>query len=384
MQTRQRAGQRQRAGLGPGILLSLLGACAAGRGPSGVAASPAAEAGGPGTSSALAVDDEVHGVSYTLPPEEGGWTGEEGSHSSRTVKVEVGSFPLALPGDAVGCRETARARLAALQRRLEQEDRPAGPAALAAHPPPAPQGDEQLADQPTPSWSFSRGSGASAIRSRWGFYARGADCLMLQVAGPLGDPAADRVFVLAARSLRLAPLPPDRQREIDLLAGMGFLERRDPASALERFDALARREPDQHRAHFGALLAAYELGPSSYARGIPHGETVLKADRALSGEQRQLALRALGVMQLTQNQIRGAAETLAELVVRAPELAEAQYNYACALARLGDAPGALDHLGTAFTLDAALRTHAREDGDLSSLHGSPAFEKLLSEPSAGQ
>jgi Flp pilus assembly protein TadD len=89
------------------------------------------------------------------------------------------------------------------------------------------------------------------------------------------------------------------------------------------------------------------------------------------------ALRAVGVMQLAENQIRGAADTLAELVVRAPDLAEGQYNYACALARLGDKPGAIDHLRKAVQLDAELVAHARADDDFKSLHGQADFERLL-------
>jgi predicted Zn-dependent protease len=84
----------------------------------------------------------------------------------------------------------------------------------------------------------------------------------------------------------------------------------------------------------------------------------------------------MGVMQLAENQVREAAETLAELVVRAPDLAEGQYNYACALARLGDAQSALDHLRAAVRLDGELAAHAREDEDLKSLRGSAAFEQL--------
>ncbi len=82
-------------------------------------------------------------------------------------------------------------------------------------------------------------------------------------------------------------------------------------------------------------------------------------------------------MQLAQNQVKQAAQTLAELVVRAPELAEGQYNYACALARLGDASGALDHLKTAFQLDASLMAHAREDDDSALLRGRADFEQVL-------
>jgi predicted Zn-dependent protease len=157
---------------------------------------------------------------------------------------------------------------------------------------------------------------------------------------------------------------------------MGFLERREPAAALDRFEALARREPNFAKAHFGALMAAFEIGPQAYARGLLHGKASLKGDRELTAEQRQLALRAMGVMQLAENQVRDASETLAELVVRAPDLAEAQYNYACALARLGNAQAAIDHLRTALRLDGELASHARQDEDLKSLRGSAAFEQL--------
>ena len=158
---------------------------------------------------------------------------------------------------------------------------------------------------------------------------------------------------------------------------MGFLERRDPAAALDRFEALTAREPDNAKAHFGALMAGFELGQQAYARALPHGKMALRSERDLSPEQRQLALRAVGVMQLAENQVREAAETLAELVVRAPDLAEGQYNYACALARLGEAQPAIDHLRAALKLDGELAAHAREDEDFKSLRGSAAFQQLI-------
>jgi len=73
---------------------------------------------------------------------------------------------------------------------------------------------------------------------------------------------------------------------------------------------------------------------------------------------------------------------LSELVVRAPELAEGQYNYACALARLGDPSGALEHLKVALQADNELSVHAREDDDLASLRGRPEFEKILRDGAA--
>ena len=218
------------------------------------------------------------------------------------------------------------------------------------------------------------------MRNRWAFFARGADCIVLRVSGPAGDPFLDKTFDSATGTFQALPLPPDRQREVDLLAGMGFLERRDPASALERFEALAKREPDLAKAHFGALMAGFSSAPRPTPARSRTGKVALRAEHDLTPEQRQLALRAVGVMQLAENQVREAADTLAELVVRAPDLAEAQYNYACALARLGDAQGALDHLKAAVRLDGDLVSHARDDEDLKSLRGSPAFERLLGSP----
>ncbi|MGZ6143379.1 MAG: TPR end-of-group domain-containing protein [Myxococcales bacterium] len=314
------------------------------------------------------VEDAIHGVRYHLPPGQDLWqvTREGEARSASGVEAEVSSFSMATATSAAQCRDQARARI--------REGRPgAGAAAEAPR-------DESSADAPTPSWSFTSGAPSAQVRSRWAFYARGADCIVLRVSGPAGDPFLDTTFSAASSSFQALPLPPDRQREVDLLAGMGFLERRDPASALERFEALARREPDLAKAHFGALMAGFELGPDAYARALPHGTVALKAEHDLTPEQRQLALRAVGVMQLAENKVKEAADTLAELVVRAPDLAEAQYNYACALARLGDAQGAIDHLKAAMRLDGDLVSHARDDEDLKTLRGSPAFERLLGNP----
>jgi hypothetical protein len=341
----------------------------------------------------IPVDDSSHAVRFEVPPAAGGWqTARDGSaRIGDSVQVEVASFPLARDATAASCRDTARARLSPPAARADDEGatpptpRDQSPPRDPGSPAPPVDGprDQTIGDSPTATWSFTRGSPSAALRSRWAFYPRGADCLMLEVTGALGDRFAETVFAAAARSFRVQPLSPEHQREVDLFAGMGFLERRDPASALERFEALARREPDFAKAHFGALMAGFELGPQAYARALPHGEASLKAERELSPEQRQLALRAVGVMQLAQDRVRNAADTLAELVVRAPDLAEGQYNYACALARLGDQTGALDHLAAALRLDASLSQHARGDEDFKSLRGTPRFDNLTRDKQAG-
>jgi|GEM_PF-1484547 len=341
---------------------------------------------------ATVVDDLIHGVHYELPPASEAWqSAHEGSaHTASGVQVEVATFPMARQTTATACRDLARSKLSSRRRREEDAQLSVQPVAESrqgpvAEPFDAPR-EQTVGDAPTATWSFTRGgtgAGAAAevaVRSRWAFYARGADCVMLEVTGPKGDSFAEAVFTAAARSFDVLALAADKQREVDLLAGMGFLERREPAAALDRFESLTRREPSFAKAHFGALMAGFELGSPAYARALPHGEEALKAEHDLTSEQRQLALRAVGVMQLAQNRLQKAADTLAELVVRVPDLAEGQYNYACALARLGDADGALDHLRSAVLLDGELAVHARDDEDFKTLREAPAFQKILREP----
>ncbi len=333
-------------------------------------AGPKAEAAAAAKTGSVQVEDAIHGVRYLLPPGEDGWqVNREGEARSASS-----SFPLAKPAAPADCREHARTR-------LTSRKEPSAANATAAE---APR-EQATGDSPTATWSFTSGTPSAPMRNRWAFFARGADCLVLHVSGVPADKFAGETFDAGAKTFQVLQLSADRQREVDLLAGMGFLERRDPGAALDRFEALSQREPDLSKAHFGALMAGFELGAQAYGRALPHGMIALKAERELTPEQRQLALRAVGVMQLAQNQVKDAATTLSELVVRAPDLAEGQYNYACALARLGDTQGALDHLKAAVKLDGDLAQNAKEDEDLKVLRGSPLFEQLLkTSPAAGK
>ena len=346
-------------------LLAALAACAH---------SKAQQAPASSSKNGVEVQDAIHGVRYQLPPGADLWqvSREGAARSTSGAEVEVSTFPMGKPASPGQCRENARARLG-----VRSDGRAAPSSADAPR-------DESSADAPATSWSFTTGASSAPVRNRLAFFARNSDCLVLQVSAPKDDSFAGQAFETAAKSFQVLPLPADRQREVDLLAGMGFLERRDPASALDRFEALTAREPANAKAHFGALMAGFELGPQAYARALPHGAYALKSERELTPEQRQLALRAVGVMQLAENQLRAAADTLAELVVRQPDLAEGQYNYACALARLGDRQGALDHLRAAVKLDGDLAAHARDDEDLKSLRGHPAFDQLITPPSSSR
>src|SRR3989442_1648315 len=222
----------------------------------------------------LEVQDAVHGVRYALPAATETWqvTREGTARSPTGVETEVSSFPLAAPGTPQQCREYARARLSGKN---------AAPTDAGGASADAPR-EQASSDAPVVGWSFTSGAASAPVRNRWAFFTREADCLVLYVTGPKGDPFADQTFDTAARSFQVLPLPPERQRDVDLLAGMGFLERRDPASALERFEALTRREPDNAKAHFGALMAGFELGQEAYARALPHGRLALRSERDLT------------------------------------------------------------------------------------------------------
>ena len=387
--------------------LFLLALAAAACAHTGVSAPPAARS--PPPKGTVEIEDAIHGVRYELPPSPDGWQGahEGNAHVAGGVQVEVASFPMARTTSAAACRDLARNKLTGPRAADSQRDaangkspsdRPGGDSRAADGTSDGSGTDSAAADQksdlgradgprdqtigdaPTATWSFTRGPSAAPVRSRWAFYPRAADCVMLEVSGPRGDAFSASTFDTAARSFQVLQLPPERQREVDLLAGMGFLERRDPASALERFESLTRREPGFAKAHFGALMAGFELGQPAYARSLPHGVAALQAERELTSEQRQLALRAVGVMQLAQNDIQRASDTLAELVVRAPDLAEGQYNYACALARAGNAAGSIEHLRAALRLDSDLAPHARDDEDFKLLRSNAAFQKLVTSP----
>ncbi len=384
----------------PLLLILVAAACAHG----GASTSTSSAKKVPPPQGTVAIEDAIHGVRYDLPPSADGWQGaHEGSaHVAGGVQVEIASFPMARTTSAAACRDLARNKLSGTREATSQRD--AGKGAN-DQPGTAADGDakesgtnssaadgkstleevdgprdQTIGDAPTATWSFTRGPSGAPVRSRWAFYPRAADCVMLEVSGPRGDAFSEATFDTAARSFKVLSLPPERQREVDLIAGMGFLERRDPASALERFESLAQREPNFAKAHFGALMAGFDLGQPAYARALPHGVAALKAERDLTVEQRQLALRAVGVMQLAQNDIQRASDTLAELVVRAPDLAEGQYNYACALARAGNTAGSLEHLRAALRLDADLATHARDDDDFKNLRSNAAFQKLVTSP----
>jgi tetratricopeptide (TPR) repeat protein len=307
------------------------------------------------------VEDAIHGARYELPAGGEVWQVSRNgdARTASGVEAEIGWFPLSKNATPAACRDRQRQLIA---KEGEQADAPR---------------EETTSDDPTATWSYLTGADGAEIYKRLAFFARGADCLVLRVSSAKSDKFADGTFASAAKSMRVLSLPKERQRELDLAAGAMFYEHHEPEAALDRFEALANREPDVTKAQYGALLAAFAIGVKAYERALPHGHKALASERELTAEQRQFALRAVGIMELAENQIRAAADTLAELVVRAPDLAEGQYNYACALARLGDAPGAIDHLKKAVELDGELVGHARSDDDLKSLHGQADFERIL-------
>src|SRR5207248_603522 len=153
------------------------------------------------------------------PPGEEGWqVNREGeARSASGVETEISSSPMANPATPADCREHARTR-------LSSRKEPSAANATATDPP----REQSTSDSPTATWSFTSGTASSPMRNRWAFFARGADCLVLHVSGVPADKFAEETFESGTKTFEVLPLSPDRQREVDLLAGMGFLERRDP------------------------------------------------------------------------------------------------------------------------------------------------------------
>jgi hypothetical protein len=73
------------------------------------------------------------------------------------------------------------------------------------------------------------------------------------------------------------------------------------------------------------------------------------------------------------------AAELREMVDKAQQYGLLFYNLACLESLNGDSAAALDHLRKAFELSDGFRDYAKEDSDLDSLRGDPAFEELMRE-----
>ena len=71
------------------------------------------------------------------------------------------------------------------------------------------------------------------------------------------------------------------------------------------------------------------------------------------------------------------AAELREIVEKAQQYGLLFYNLACLESLNGDSAAALDHLRKAFELSDGFRDYAKEDSDLDSLRGDPAFEELM-------
>jgi hypothetical protein len=71
------------------------------------------------------------------------------------------------------------------------------------------------------------------------------------------------------------------------------------------------------------------------------------------------------------------AAELREIVEKAQQYGLLFYNLACLESLNGDSAAALNHLRKAFELSDGFRDYAKEDSDLDSLRGDPAFEELV-------
>lgn len=219
---------------------------------------------------------------------------------------------------------------------------------------------------------------------------KGTRCYVLVGEGPrksliLQDAvqAARKTFVIGEPSKVMSA-------ELDIDGGMQLLEGKEYLPALQNFEAALAITPDNHRAHFGAGLAAYFAGPEQAGKAIEHLLVVTSVGPTedvppqLRPEQMRDALMYLGLAYAAKKQFSKATSTLAELVARTPADATGRYNLACVLALSGDSEAAMGELTESLQQEPSLIAHAKQDDDLKSLRGLPAwdalFQKLTSAP----
>jgi hypothetical protein len=78
------------------------------------------------------------------------------------------------------------------------------------------------------------------------------------------------------------------------------------------------------------------------------------------------------------------AAELREVVAEAPQYGLLLYNLACLESLNDDRDAAIEHLRKAIALSEGFRDYAKEDSDLDSLRGDPAFEQLLQRAEAAK
>lgn len=222
-------------------------------------------------------------------------------------------------------------------------------------------------------------------------YPRAESCMVLAIDGPKESEVLASAAPLAMATFKPGEPSPAFAAKLALEAGAQLLDKKEFVAALRQFEtALKGDEGSQVRAHFGAGLAAYFIGPETAAVTVDHLSRVVAAradpDRSPEDEIRQEqyrdALMYLGLAYASLKQFPHATSTLAELVERFPDDAIGRYNFACVLALGGDADAALDELRTALHRDPELTEHAKKDDDLKSLHLLPAWRALLGEGAA--
>jgi tetratricopeptide (TPR) repeat protein len=216
-------------------------------------------------------------------------------------------------------------------------------------------------------------------------YPRGNSCLVLAIDGPKKSEVLAQAAPLAMATFKPTTPSPEFTAKLAFEAGVQLLDRKEYAAALAQFDiALKGDETLQTRAHYGAGLAAYFLGPASAALTVDHLSKVVAArsdperdpEDGIRTEQYRDALMYLGLAYASLKQFPHATSTLAELVERFPDDAIGRYNFACVLALGGEQDEALDELRTALKGDPELTDHAKKDDDLKSLRGLPAWKAL--------
>ena len=128
-----------------------------------------------------------------------------------------------------------------------------------------------------------------------------------------------------------------------------------------------------------SMLANHYLGWVAFEKGRYMQALKLQKLAARLDAKSVDPLLAMATIYRKMGQWRAALDIADRVIAMDPEIAEAHYHRACALARLGRKSAAMSALTRSYEIDEFAAATLQEEEDLKSLSALPAFKKLLAE-----
>jgi tetratricopeptide (TPR) repeat protein len=176
--------------------------------------------------------------------------------------------------------------------------------------------------------------------------------------------------VAASPAPERPPVPEKKSSYLEAVGvyerGVEALQRRDYASAAERFREVLQRYPEERELHERARL---------YLR-VCERELQHAAPQPQTAEERIFA----ATLALNANANEEARGHLIRALADDPDNGNAHYMLAAVCARQGDHVEAIAHLRQAAELDPEVRALARRDADFDSLHDDEQFRQIVERP----